>query len=530
MDIKSSEFFAIQTESIAPDAITTSKIAPNSVSLSDIDSKLISMQSVTDSAYNLKTAVPFTLPSIPGMGFASLNMWKSGNPPTSSIQLNIYDGATEPTNLVASSNPESVFNLSTTPQGISFMIFDLSALQTNTQYWMVLEFDVVCTQWDNNVFWSAYEGSANSTKVWNGTTWVGGSNSPGWSGNLCVVSNQYRLVQVNSSNFIDTQLLYFDTNYLKSSSGQLTLIPENVVTTAAIDPYKGGLAYETGVPPKMYLNIDGYKTNGLKVYHPSILAYSKLVSDTLIYTIDASSKYVAQTFYFGDHFINYSGTPYSGPFNINSVNLFINKTGLTSGQTIKVSLYSVGSSYSPNYKYPLVEITSVTVNTSSITNGVNTVSFSNVLIDDDSSGAYAIVVQPLSGTFDASNKLELYGAANPDVYLGTAYDALSSTNGTSWTRTLKALYFSIQTTEAYPNPLRLALNPDNVTLEVNSADNSVRVKDNSITLGKLSPGYGTSRPSLPANGIMFFDTSLGANGKPIWFNGSVWVDATGTAV
>jgi len=35
---------------------------------------------------------------------------------------------------------------------------------------------------------------------------------------------------------------------------------------------------------------------------------------------------------------------------------------------------------------------------------------------------------------------------------------------------------------------------------------------------------GTTRPSSPVNYEMFFDTSLG---KPIWYNGSDWVDATG---
>lgn len=49
------------------------------------------------------------------------------------------------------------------------------------------------------------------------------------------------------------------------------------------------------------------------------------------------------------------------------------------------------------------------------------------------------------------------------------------------------------------------------------------------------PGNGTTA-QRPTTGLypgrMFFDTSLGANGKPIWVNktGSGWVDATGASV
>lgn len=38
---------------------------------------------------------------------------------------------------------------------------------------------------------------------------------------------------------------------------------------------------------------------------------------------------------------------------------------------------------------------------------------------------------------------------------------------------------------------------------------------------------GSTRPASPAAGLQFFDTSLG---KPIWYSGTGWVDATGTAV
>lgn len=43
----------------------------------------------------------------------------------------------------------------------------------------------------------------------------------------------------------------------------------------------------------------------------------------------------------------------------------------------------------------------------------------------------------------------------------------------------------------------------------------------------VAPKAGATRPLSPATGLMFFDTSLG---KPIWYSGTAWVDATGTTV
>lgn len=39
-------------------------------------------------------------------------------------------------------------------------------------------------------------------------------------------------------------------------------------------------------------------------------------------------------------------------------------------------------------------------------------------------------------------------------------------------------------------------------------------------------GLTAARPASPATGQVYFDTTLG---KPIWWNGTGWVDATGTA-
>jgi len=45
-------------------------------------------------------------------------------------------------------------------------------------------------------------------------------------------------------------------------------------------------------------------------------------------------------------------------------------------------------------------------------------------------------------------------------------------------------------------------------------------------------GRGTTRPTLTANdvGVMFMDNTLDSDGKPIWWNGTAWVDATGAVV
>lgn len=45
-------------------------------------------------------------------------------------------------------------------------------------------------------------------------------------------------------------------------------------------------------------------------------------------------------------------------------------------------------------------------------------------------------------------------------------------------------------------------------------------------------GATTARPVLTVEqrGVMYFDTTLVANGKPIWWTGTQWVDYAGTAV
>ena len=37
-------------------------------------------------------------------------------------------------------------------------------------------------------------------------------------------------------------------------------------------------------------------------------------------------------------------------------------------------------------------------------------------------------------------------------------------------------------------------------------------------------------PSTTDVGLMYFDTTLDADGHPIWWNGSAWIDAQGLVV
>ena len=56
---------------------------------------------------------------------------------------------------------------------------------------------------------------------------------------------------------------------------------------------------------------------------------------------------------------------------------------------------------------------------------------------------------------------------------------------------------------------------------------------NNFSQALVTPDFGptTQRPKTKQlTGQQFFDTSLGTVGKPIWWAGTKWVDATGTAV
>lgn len=53
-----------------------------------------------------------------------------------------------------------------------------------------------------------------------------------------------------------------------------------------------------------------------------------------------------------------------------------------------------------------------------------------------------------------------------------------------------------------------------------------------VRLGSARKNNTGGRPTPTANeiGLMYMDTTLAANGKPIWWNGTIWVDALGAAV
>ena len=56
-----------------------------------------------------------------------------------------------------------------------------------------------------------------------------------------------------------------------------------------------------------------------------------------------------------------------------------------------------------------------------------------------------------------------------------------------------------------------------------------KLLDNNLAIPTDITTYGAIRPSNPPIGFMFFDSSSSLN-KPIWYNGSAWVDANGAIV
>ena len=68
------------------------------------------------------------------------------------------------------------------------------------------------------------------------------------------------------------------------------------------------------------------------------------------------------------------------------------------------------------------------------------------------------------------------------------------------------------------------------------ANNGIQYKHNGTSwiprMGFTDKNNTASRPTLTANdvGVMYLDTTLDADGKPIWWNGTLWVDATGASV
>ena len=59
--------------------------------------------------------------------------------------------------------------------------------------------------------------------------------------------------------------------------------------------------------------------------------------------------------------------------------------------------------------------------------------------------------------------------------------------------------------------------------------NSILILATHVSVHK---GTTAQRPQLTSSdvGIQYLDTTLAANGKPIWWNGTLWVDYSGTSV
>jgi hypothetical protein len=52
-----------------------------------------------------------------------------------------------------------------------------------------------------------------------------------------------------------------------------------------------------------------------------------------------------------------------------------------------------------------------------------------------------------------------------------------------------------------------------------------------VLVGIAGRGTTAERPTLPENAVgLYFDTTLAAAGKPVFWTGAAWVDATGTVV
>ncbi len=113
------------------------------------------------------------------------------------------------------------------------------------------------------------------------------------------------------------------------------------------------------------------------------------------------------------------------------------------------------------------------------------------------------------------------GGVNPDTSVQTKqfqiYDSTGSSSAGSWNDGLLRLggYYM------WYNSTGVLMRSTAKSLPSSDADG--------IRIGEIRSGAGTTanRPSTSITGFNYFDTDLN---KPIWYNGSAWVDATGTTV
>lgn len=124
----------------------------------------------------------------------------------------------------------------------------------------------------------------------------------------------------------------------------------------------------------------------------------------------------------------------------------------------------------------------------------------------------------------ASNKVKLtsldYNTTQDDGVQIMKADVLSFSNG----------YAGEVTDVDYTNKIITLWNPaGSASVGVGGVlqTSSYRMNNRFSAIQIISAGISTLRPSDPTTGICHFDETLG---KPIWWNGSAWVDATGTLV
>jgi len=137
----------------------------------------------------------------------------------------------------------------------------------------------------------------------------------------------------------------------------------------------------------------------------------------------------------------------------------------------------------------------------------------SIAIQDINNGV--TIINPLNGDFQCvleSNTLSIYGIVNCEISFSDGENILSTaTFNFNVTQSIGAL--SVNYISSVANQIALW------QAEVN---NFLR------TVGK---GLTSARPTLNLQiGQLYLDTTLNVNGKPIYWNGTVWIDNTGGIV
>lgn len=157
----------------------------------------------------------------------------------------------------------------------------------------------------------------------------------------------------------------------------------------------------------------------------------------------------------------------------------------------------------------------------------------------DKSIDMATVTQPLAGVITMPVDAEVMNALTPDDYSievwvtlsslvtpgsqeGVTDDDTTESTTTSTTSSYTAIFPSDDTVGFTINS-----NLTNVDGETVDAISLATFEGELNGKADLSMGATTDRPTGQVTGYQYFDTTLN---KPIWYTGTVWVDATGTTV